>query len=105
MQIFNKCLVFIFLFICVLDFSDAYKLGSLTCDEDPRPVPGSKLTCTYLGCKLECSGEYRFPGGEKAVDLECSNGRKWGVRSYRNKIPECSRNKLTFIDSLISCLF
>ena len=86
-----------------MDFSDAYKLGNLTCGEDPRPVPGSKLTCSYLGCKLECSGEYRFPKGEKIVTLECLNMRNWGVRNYKNKIPECTRNKLTYIDNQIIC--
>ena len=75
-----------------MDLLDAYKLGNLTCVDDPRPVPGSKLTCNYLGCTLECTDDYRFPGGEKKLDLECYNGRNWGVRIYRNAIPECGRN-------------
>ena len=89
----NNSLVFIFLLILSLDLAIAYKLGNLTCIDDPKPVPGSKLTCNPLGCKLECTGEYRFPEGEKSLDLECYNGRIWGVRSYRYAIPECSRNK------------
>ncbi|CAG9799614.1 unnamed protein product [Chironomus riparius] len=87
---FNKSVVFIFILILALDLTDAYKLGNLTCIDDPRPVPGSKLTCNYLGCKLECTGEYRFPEGEKSLDLVCYNGRNWGVRSYGNAIPDCS---------------
>lgn len=80
----------ILLFFNFLLYTSAFRLGDIECDEEPQHVAFSTLSCSSSGgCKLECKDGYKFPRGEKVLELNCLNRRIWGARSYGNLIPDC----------------
>ncbi|KAG5679178.1 hypothetical protein PVAND_008768 [Polypedilum vanderplanki] len=67
---------------------DAFRIGNVECEIEPKPVAFSSLRCSSEKCEISCISNYEFPNAETKLDLECNNRRIWVAKNY-NTIPAC----------------
>lgn len=78
--------------IFVVYFSPAitgFRLGNIECAVAPVPQNFARISCNGETCTMTCIEDYKFPHGEKSLELICYDNEKWIVGSYGN-LPECS---------------